>query len=115
MICSKNKKKLNSPTFLTDEGKTITNPKNIAGLFNRFFTEVGTNIQNKISSTRKYYADYLLNPNKQTFLITPTTDEEISNIISDLKKLGKVQGLALYQQKNEANQRCNFSTFSKIS
>ena len=51
---------------------------------NKFFTEIGTNIQNKISPTRKYYTDYLLNPNKETFLITPTTEEDISNIISDL-------------------------------
>ena len=43
-MCSKNKKKLNSPTSLIDEGKTMTNPKNIAEHFNKFFTEIGTNI-----------------------------------------------------------------------
>ena len=42
IICPKNKKKLNSGTSLIDEGKTITNPINIA--------EIGTNIQ-----TRKHY------------------------------------------------------------
>ena len=30
------------------------------------------------------YTDYLLNPNNETFFITPTTDEDISDIISDL-------------------------------
>ena len=30
VICPKNKNKLNSPTSLIDEGKTTTNPKNIA-------------------------------------------------------------------------------------
>ena len=78
-----NKKKLNSPTSLIDEGKII-NSKNIMEHFNKFFTEIGTNIQNKILPTKKYYTDYLLNPNKETFFITPTTDEEISDIISDL-------------------------------
>ena len=52
--------------------------------FNKFFIEIGTNIQNKISPTKKYYTDYLLNPSKETFLITLTTDEEISHIISGL-------------------------------
>ena len=42
IICPKNKKKLNSPNSLIDEGKTITNPINIA--------EIGTNMQ-----TRKHY------------------------------------------------------------
>ena len=84
VIYPKNKKKLNSPTSFIDEGKTITNSKNIAEHFNKSFTEIGTNIQNKILPTKKYYTNYLLNPNKETFLITPTTDEEISDIISDL-------------------------------
>ena len=84
VMCPKNEKKLNSPTPLIDEGKAITNPKNIAEQFNKFFIEISTNIQNKISPTRKYYTDYLLNPNKERFLITDTTDEEISDIISDL-------------------------------
>ena len=84
VICPKNKKKLNSRTSFIDEGKTITNPKNIVEQFNEFFTEIGTNIQNKISPTRKYYTEYLLNPNKKTFLITPTTNKEIFDIISDL-------------------------------
>ena len=75
VIYPKNKKKLNSPTSFIDEGKTITNSKNIAEHFNKSFTEIGTNIQNKVLPTKKYYTNYLLNPNKETFLITPTTDE----------------------------------------
>ena len=84
VICPKNKKKLNSPNSLINEGKTITNPKIIAERFNKFFIKIGTNIQNKLSPTKKYYADYLLKPSKEIFLITPTTDEEISHIISGL-------------------------------
>ena len=52
--------------------------------FNKFFIEIGTNIQTKISPTKKYYTDYLLNPSKETFLITTTSAEERSDIISDL-------------------------------
>ena len=46
----KNKKKLNFPTLLIDEVKTITNPRNITEHFNKFFTEIGTNIQNNTTS-----------------------------------------------------------------
>ena len=42
------------------------------------------NTQNKILLTKKYYTDYFLNPNIEKFFITPTTDEEISDTISDL-------------------------------
>ena len=41
-------------------------------------------MQKKILPTEKYYTEYRLNPNKETFFITPTTDEETSDIISDL-------------------------------
>ena len=77
IICQKNKK-INFPTSLIDKGKIATNSKNIAGHFNKSFTKIGRNIQNKILHTKKYYTNYLLNPNKETFFITPTTDEEIS-------------------------------------
>ena len=49
IVCPKNKKKLNSTSSLIDEGKTSTNPKNIVKYFNKFFTEIGANIQNNIS------------------------------------------------------------------
>ena len=84
IVWPKNQKPLNSPVSLIDEGKTIANPKNIVGHFYKFFTETGTNIQNTISHTKKYHKDCLLNPNKEIFFITLTTDEEISNIIFDL-------------------------------
>ena len=73
------------PSLTYHEGKALTNPQNIAEHFNKFFKEISTNIPKKISPTTKYYTDYLLNPNKETSLVTPTTDEEISDIIPDLK------------------------------
>ena len=54
-----------------NEGKRIANPKNTEEHFNKFFTKIGTYKQNKILPTKKYYTDFLLNPNKDTFLITP--------------------------------------------
>ena len=97
VICSKNKKKLNSPASFVDEEKTITNPKNIAEHFNKFFTEIGTNIQNKISSTTKYYTDYLLNPNKKTLTHPLLMKGCLTQFLTST--LGKVQDLTAYQQK----------------
>ena len=57
IICPKNKKKLNSPTSLIDEGKIITNSKNIAEHFNKFLTEIGTNIQNNYSEEIYRYTE----------------------------------------------------------
>ena len=66
--------------------------------FSKFFTEISTNIQSKISPTRKSYTDYLLNQNSETFLITPTTDEGyLTQFLTST--LGKVQDLTAYQQK----------------
>ena len=57
IICRKNKKKINSPTSLIDEGKIITNSKNIAEHFNKFLTEIGTNIQNNYSEEIYRYTE----------------------------------------------------------
>ena len=38
--CPKNKKKLNTPTSLIDEGKIKTNSKDIVEHFNKFFTKI---------------------------------------------------------------------------
>ena len=47
--------------------------------FNKFFTEIGTNIQNKILPTNQVL--YRLSPKsrQRNFFITPTTDDEISD------------------------------------
>ena len=49
----------------------------------------GTQVTKKKRPVRPVFPDYLsvsydYDPNKETFLITPTSDEEISEIISDL-------------------------------
>ena len=54
---TKKKKKLKSPNSITDQGKTIKNLKTIMEHFNKFFTEICTIIQNKISHTKKYYTE----------------------------------------------------------
>ena len=70
---------------LIQDGKTITDQKNIAKHFNNFFTSIGKKLQKKIPPTKKHFSSFLKNPNNLTFFITSTTVEEINEIISDLK------------------------------
>ena len=65
--------------------KTIRDQKHIAEHFNNFFTSIGKKLQKKIPSTKKHSPSFLKNPNNLTFFITPTTVEEINDLISDLK------------------------------
>ena len=78
VIWPKNKKKLNFLTSLINKAKIMTNFKFLHRNWHRYTKE------NKILPTKKYYIDYLLNPNKETFFITSTTYEEVSDIISEL-------------------------------
>ena len=43
-VYSKNKNKINSPSSLFQDGKTITDQKHIAEHFNNFFTTIGKKI-----------------------------------------------------------------------
>ena len=85
MILSILKKVKNTPSSLLTDGKTITNPKDMAESFNNFFTSIGAKPQSNIPPTRRRYFDYLKHPNSETFFISPTTPDEIKNIIKSLK------------------------------
>ena len=68
-----------------EENNTITNPKEIANSFNRYYTSVADDILNK----RKYHGttehtEYLSNPLEATFAIYECDWAEVENIISSL-------------------------------
>ena len=85
IVYSRKSKKNNTPSSLLIDGKTIANPKDIAENFNNFFTSIRTKLQNNIPPTRRQYFDYLKHPNPKTFFISPTTPDEIKNIINSIK------------------------------
>ena len=82
---SKKSKKNNTPCSLLIEGKTITNPKDMAGKFNKFFSSIETKFHGNIPPIRRHYIDYLKHQNPKTFFISPTTPDEIKIIINSLK------------------------------
>ena len=80
----KNKNGGNVSAIISDDN-TITDPVEIAQNFNNFFTSIGTNLQKKIPPTKKNFTDYLKKPNSENFTIAPTTSDEISDLIHNLK------------------------------
>ena len=52
----KNKNSSNVSVIISDDN-TITDPIEIAQNFNNFFTSIGTNLQKKISPTKKSFTD----------------------------------------------------------
>ena len=85
IVYSKNKNKTNSCSSLIQDGKTITDQKRIAEHVNNFFTSIGKKLQKYIPPTKKHFLSFLKIPNNSTFFITPTTVEEVNDLIFDLK------------------------------
>ena len=71
IIYSKNPGKTNSPSSLLINPKYLTNQQDMTEHFNNFFTFIGKNLKETISSTRKHYA-HLKTPKKNHFSIKPT-------------------------------------------
>ena len=75
----------NVPTVLSlDNGKTITNPYDIANTFNNCFASIAETTKKPIKYSHKHFSDYLSNENNNTIFLQPTDKEEIANIISSL-------------------------------
>ena len=88
-IVNINKTSRKDTTLMNDNGINVSDPKKIAELFNKYFVNVGTNIDHKIPKPLKHFKDYMtkLKVNK-TFFLTPATPEELFDIILafDIKK-----------------------------
>ena len=54
-------------THLTQNGKRIDNPKDIAQVFNQYFTNIAAKIDEDVPRTRKSPFDYLGKMNESTF------------------------------------------------
>ena len=85
IVYSKKSKTTNSPSSIIIKGNTVTKPQDIAEHFNEFFTSIGKNLQENIPPTKKRYSNYLKNPNPDSFFISATTPEEVSDVIMTLK------------------------------
>ena len=79
------------PKIIKDNGNYLSNPTDIANVFNDFFSSVASKIQSKINYAHKSFYDFLPPPASGSFFISPCTKEEILDIISGLSS-GKATG-----------------------
>ena len=63
----------------------------MANIFNEFFVNISSKINEKILRTKKFALDYLHSNTDSSFFISPVTTLEIVGIISSLKN-GKAAG-----------------------
>ena len=56
----------------------------LSSSFNKFFTTIAKKIESNIVHTPKNYTDYLTNPSEKTFFLTPTSPDEVEDIINTL-------------------------------
>ena len=78
-------------SHLVYNGSEINDSKKMANIFNEFFVNISSKINEKIPRTKKLALDYLHSNIDSSFFISPVTTLEIVDIISSLKN-GKAAG-----------------------
>ncbi len=75
----------NSQDFsLNLNGKSISDPNQVANAFNNFFTSIAQNLDDKLGNTDNHFTDYLKNRNSDSFFILPVTPDELHTQLSCL-------------------------------
>ena len=95
-ILRKNAKMPNEDIFLNEDGLLLTDQKQVANCFNRFFTNVADNLLDKIGDTTSKYQDFLKNPNEHSMFLNEVDFGEVELVIKNLDttKSGDIYGLS---------------------
>ena len=72
------------PTNLNINGNIITDPVDLANVFNEFFVNIGPSLSEKIPKTDKLFSMFLKNRTIESMFLNPVNTEEIQKIIRDL-------------------------------
>ena len=72
------------PRTLSHGENSITNPFEIANVFNNYFSSVADTAKLNIKYSHKHFCEYLKHQCNNSIFIQPTDSEEIANIISSL-------------------------------
>jgi hypothetical protein len=73
------------PEYFIHKNRKITNGKQIAQNFNKFFSDIGRDISSKVPPSESHYTNYLGVPHNHTMFLDPVTPSNIINIASKLK------------------------------
>ena len=84
IINVKAKNQISLISHLTDNGSCVHDPVKMASIFNKFFVNVGPNIDKSIPRSRKAPLDYLKNSNPSSLFLAPVTPDKIEIIIKSL-------------------------------
>lgn len=80
------------PDFFENGKEMINNNLEIADAFNKFFTNIGSDIASKIPCTDHSHLEFLKHPNVidpsyESFYLLPTTEAEVRNTFNDINSL----------------------------
>ena len=79
------------PASFSKNGVKISNPVDIANDFCDYFTNIGSNLSNKISPTNSSPNDFLCRSLSESISLQPLTVDELSNIVKSFS-VNKVPG-----------------------
>ena len=68
--------------YLSQDNKTVTNPKKISNIFNDYFNTVAEKTKAKIKFSNKSFDEFLQHANENSFFLKSTSLDEIINLIS---------------------------------
>ena len=71
-------------TSLNINNQIETNPKTISDAFNKFFSTIAKDIDNKIIPTNKTHKDYLNVSIVNSFFLTPVNHKELESLIKEM-------------------------------
>ena len=77
-------KKKSNITKIKFKNNNIEDPKEIANVFNSYFSTIGENLAKNIPSSNKHFSSFLGQPNPNSIYFNPTTKYEITDIVTSL-------------------------------
>ena len=75
--CSKKRQKDSLPEYFRYRNNILRSPQEIANNFNKYFTEIGPDLAQKIPSSRKHFSDFLGAPNTEDFQFSEMSELRI--------------------------------------
>ena len=73
------------PKHVFNDGIKIDDPKEMAEVFNNYFVNIGPNLAHNIPDSNKDFHSYLTNRNPQSLFFTPVTEDEVKQVVNNLK------------------------------
>ena len=84
-VTNRNKKQSTLTSKFISNGNEITNPTDIANMFNNYFVNIGPTLASKIPPKGNKYLEYLSHLNFESMFLEPTNAQEVTKTINNLK------------------------------